>query len=215
MKKKLILFYGDSITDMGRARDNPNPVYVFGHGYVNLVVSELMLKYHNQYNFINQGIGGNKVLDLLNRLDSDCLKYKPDYISILIGVNDVWHGISDPSQIVSEDEFKNSYKKMLDKIFKKLPNVKVMLLEPFFLKGAGTKDNFSQFKKVFKFAKIVKELSKEYGLIFVPLQKEFDKEEKKCSNNSFLLYDGVHPNMGGAELIAKNYIKGFNKLIKK
>ena len=84
-----ILFYGDSITDMGRNRnDAPGTVYSYGVGYTNFVVGELKYAAPEKYELINRGISGNKVVDLYARLKADVWNHSPDVLSILIGVND-------------------------------------------------------------------------------------------------------------------------------
>ena len=85
---KRILFQGDSITDCGRARDNNTHV---GTGYAVLVKSQLGFENPGEYEFYNKGISGNRIVDLYARIKADIINLSPDYISILIGVNDVWH----------------------------------------------------------------------------------------------------------------------------
>ena len=90
-----ILFYGDSITDMNRFRDHEDgTVYSYGVGYPNFIVGELSYEEPTKYQFINRGISGNRIVDLYARVKIDAWNHKPDVLSILIGVNDVWHEIS-------------------------------------------------------------------------------------------------------------------------
>ena len=88
-----------------------------------------------------------------------------------------------------------------------------MLLEPFILDGTDTTPKMDQFAVVYEYAKVVKRLAEEYGLIFVPLQKEFDESAKKYGAET-LLYDGVHPSIAGSTLIANEWLKGFQKIQK-
>ena len=88
---KTILFQGDSITDAGRARDNNSNR---GLGYPHLVSARLGMDNPTEYNFINRGISGNRIVDLYARIKADIINLKPDVMSILIGVNDVWHEIA-------------------------------------------------------------------------------------------------------------------------
>ena len=87
-----ILFQGDSITDAGRDYNNDE---LLGRGYALLVSAELGLREPNQHTFINKGISGNRVVDLYARIKRDIINYQPDVMSSLIGVNDVWHELSD------------------------------------------------------------------------------------------------------------------------
>ena len=92
------LFQGDSITDADRNRDNDAS---FGLGYPNLVASELMNKFPGEYEFINKGISGNRIVDLYARIKMDIINLKPDMMSILIGVNDVWHELNDRNGVAA------------------------------------------------------------------------------------------------------------------
>ena len=93
---KRILFQGDSITDCRRDREDEfyKNYYGLGTGYAGVVSGELGASFPGEYEFFNRGIGGNRVTDLYARLKSDILNLSPDYLSILIGVNDVCHEVT-------------------------------------------------------------------------------------------------------------------------
>lgn len=208
-----ILLVGDSITDMGRDR-NSGDQYPFAHGfgYPFIVNSRLCEKDVLNYTLINRGISGNRIVDVYARVKSDIWNIAPDVMSILIGVNDVWHEIEQKNG-VEIDRFEKVYRMLIEDTKKALPNVKIMLLEPFVLKGVSTTEKFDQFLQVFEYAKVVKKLAEEYGLIFVPLQEEFDRQAKDVGEET-LLYDGVHPTIAGSTLIANEWLKGFAKIEK-
>ncbi len=208
-----ILLVGDSITDMGRDR-NSGDQYPFAHGfgYPFIVNSRLCEKDVLNYTLINRGISGNRIVDVYARAKSDIWNIAPDVMSILIGVNDVWHEIEQKNG-VEIDRFERVYRMLIEDTKKALPNVKIMLLEPFVLKGVSTTEKFDQFLQVFEYAKVVKKLAEEYGLIFVPLQEEFDRQAKDVGEET-LLYDGVHPTIAGSTLIANEWLKGFAKIEK-
>ena len=86
-----ILFFGDSITDAGRNREAPESISGLGVGFVRVVADRLIGKTANKYEILNRGNSGNRIVDLYSRIKMDCWNYAPDVISILIGVNDVWH----------------------------------------------------------------------------------------------------------------------------
>jgi len=207
-----ILFYGDSITDMGRYRDHSNDPFAYGHGYVFLATKELHERNYAKYQIINKGISGNRLIDLLDRYNDDLKPFNPDIVSILIGVNDVWHGIYDKTKKVSLKTFEEQYRLLINKIKTDFPNAKIIVCEPFILKGQATIDKWDEFTKVYKNARIVKRLAKEFNLPIVLLQKAFEKEADKIGVEP-LLYDGVHPNVLGANLIAKKWLKVFYKQI--
>ena len=98
---KRILFQGDSITDCGRSRDNDG---YKGHGYPRIVMWKLNLDFPGEYKIFNRGVSGNRITDLYTRIKSDIINVKPDYLSILIGINDVWHEI-DYNNGVSAQKF--------------------------------------------------------------------------------------------------------------
>lgn len=205
-----ILFYGDSITDMNRSRTVDKEAYGYGVGYVQHLAGELIYKDANKYEIIDRGISGNRIVDLYARIKADVWNHNPDVLSILIGINDVWHEI-EHSNGVELDRFDRIYHMLIDDTLKVLPNLKIMLLEPFVLEGTRTKEKMDQFSAVYDYAKVVKKIAEDYNLVFVPLQEAFNSKAKESSPVHFL-YDGVHPDAAGARLIANEWLKGFSKI---
>ena len=202
---KTILFQGDSITDVKRLRDDPSSL---GQGYPNMVSGHLGLQHPGKYNFINRGIGGNRIVDLYARMKCDIVNLKPDYLSILIGVNDVWHEKSKGNG-VSAPKFKKVYGMMLEELKEEFPEIKIILLEPFVLPGTATEDAFEWFKsEVDLRAKAVKELAEEFNLPFIPLQEDLDKLTE-VAPAEYWLKDGVHPTVFFHQHIAKKWIDTF------
>jgi lysophospholipase L1-like esterase len=95
---KKVLFLGDSITDAQRSYQEDEHHYI-GQGYTEMVAGKLALEHPGMYEFTNKGISGNRIVDLYARIKKDCWNLKPDYISILIGVNDVWHELEDENGV--------------------------------------------------------------------------------------------------------------------
>ena len=108
----LILFQGDSITDAGRDREKDDRM---GRGYATLVAAELGFKYAPEYTFLNRGIGGNRSVDVYARIKKDIINLKPDYLSVLMGVNDVWHEIAFNNGVDGK-KFGKIYEMMLTEI---------------------------------------------------------------------------------------------------
>lgn len=203
-----ILFQGDSITDAGRSRTDDNNR---GLGYPHLVTAQLGYENPGVYEFINRGISGNRSIDLCARVKEDFINVEPDYISILIGVNDVWHEISSKNG-VSGEKFERNLTMLLDEIFEALPNVKIMMLEPFVLKGTATENAWDEFNsEVALRAEAVKRLCEKYNMKFISLQDKFDEACKKAPE-SYWAADGVHPTPYGHELIANAWIEAFNEI---
>ena len=206
-----IVFFGDSITDMGRDYKVDYHPTGYGAGYVNNIASELMFEKPGKYDIINRGISGNRVIDLYARIKSDLWNLNPDVISILIGVNDVWHEIFCKNG-VDIVRFEKIYRMIIEDTLKVLPNIKFILVEPFVLLGCETKDNIDEFNEVRNYAKVVEALAKEYNLSFVPLQDKFDDLANKYGGRSYLV-DGVHPDVAGAKLITNEWLKVFKREI--
>ena len=209
---KIVLF-GDSITDMCRNREaDCKSVHSLGAGYPFLVASGLSKKDPFGYELFNRGISGNRVVDLYARIKADVWNLEPDLLSILIGVNDIWHEL-DYKNGVDVERFEKVYDMLIADTLKKLPNLKIVLLEPFVLKGSATEVYYDEFLKVKEYAKAVKRLAEKYNLYFIPLQKKFDEIAEKYEDTTPFLSDGVHPNIAGATLIAEEWLKFFDKEI--
>ncbi|GAA1807899.1 hypothetical protein GCM10009682_32140 [Luedemannella flava] len=105
-----VLFIGDSITDAGRDRANPDDL---GHGYA-LIAAALFGARHPGHGvrFGNRGIGGDRVRDLRKRWTEDCITLRPDVVSVMIGVNDTWRGF-DSGDVTSTEDYENDYREIL------------------------------------------------------------------------------------------------------
>lgn len=209
-----IVFFGDSITDAGRNRDwqdETDGVNGFGAGYVNAVVSELVLRDADKYVATNAGIGGHRVVDLYARVKKDCWNYQPDVVSILVGVNDLWHELNFQNG-VELDRFETVYRMLIKDTLKALPNVKIMILEPFILRGVSTNEKYDQLLATLEYAKVAKKIAQEFNLPFVALQEQLNKYAEKYGERKVLV-DGIHPAMLGARIIANEWLKVFDEQI--
>lgn len=205
---KTFLFQGDSITDADRRRDNEEHL---GYGYPNIVAAKYLSEHPNEYKFINKGISGNRCVDLYARIKIDLINLKPDYLSVLIGINDVWHEIQSENGVDNE-KLKKILSMLIEEVKEALPDIKIIMLEPFVLKGPATEEAWDTFKsETLLRAQAVKELSEKYKLTFVPLQNKFD-EACKSTDTTYWLADGVHPTAAGHGLIAKELSEAFDKI---
>lgn len=207
-----VLFYGDSITDCGRKYEK---LFDAGKGYAAFVKSELTYKYPMQYEFINKGISGNRVVDLYAREKVDLINLEPDYVSILIGVNDVWHEV-DLKNGVDAKRFEDVYIMLIEDIKAALPKTKIFIMEPFCLKGTatGSEDNETRWE-TFKTetpirAAAARRVAEKFGLPFIELQKVINEAAKQTAEN-YVLGDGVHPTVYGHTIIAKEWIRCFEQ----
>ena len=205
---KRILFQGDSITDAGRDREKD---YKLGCGYPLLVEAALGLTAPGEYDFLNRGISGNRIVDLYARIKRDLINLAPDVLSILIGVNDVWHEIGSQNGVDAEKYYK-IYCMLIEEIRAALPEIKIMILEPFVLNGPATEEHLDEFvSEVALRAQMAKKVAEKYDLTFVPLQEGFDELSKKAPS-TYWLRDGVHPTPKGHEYIKTQWLKAFESL---
>lgn len=203
-----ILFQGDSITDAGRIYDD---IASMGTGYPLLVKSELGYE-DPMLEFVNKGISGNRIVDLYARIKADIINIKPDYMSILIGVNDVWHELFGNG--VCAEKFYKIYDMLIEEIKAELPNTTIVIFGPYVLKGSATEEYWDMFyTEVPKRAKKAELIAEKYGLKYVSLQDKFDEAAKKAPND-YWLFDGVHPTPMGHQIIKNEWIKAFKELNK-
>ena len=204
-----ILFQGDSITDAIRSRELEE---YMGSGYATMVAGELGCKYPGECEFVNRGISGNRIVDIYARIKCDIINLKPDVMSLLIGVNDVWHETGDSPNGVDADKFYKVYDMLIDEIKTSLPNIKIMILEPFCLLCDGIKDNWNYFStEIPKRAEMAKKIAEKHNLKFVPIQQKLD-DACKNAPSTYWLRDGVHPTAPGHNLIKSEWLKAFEEM---
>ena len=213
---KLILFQGDSITDVGRARDNNENV---GRGYPHLLKAALNLREPQKYAIINKGISGNRIVDVYARIKADIINQAPDFMSLLIGVNDVWHEFSYKNG-VDEAKFEKIYSMLIEEIREALPDIKILVMEPFALPASATQgelpDGSSKYDafraETEKRAAAAKRVAEKYSLRFLPLQKLLD-DAAASTTPEYWLSDGVHPTEAGHALIAREWLNAFDNMM--
>ena len=220
--KKRIVFWGDSITDSLRdyqmERDTTGYSRITGSGYVRLIEATLGFDYPQQYEVLNRGISGDRIVDLYARIKKDVINLKPDVISILVGINDVGHEIAHGNGVDAE-KFEMVYGLIIQEIQKALPDVKIMILEPFVLPGSCTENKddrpnrWELFSSETKLRRLAAErIARKYDLTFVPLQEAFDQANATVSEKDYWLGDGVHPRACGHELIKRKWLEAFRNL---
>jgi lysophospholipase L1-like esterase len=207
VKEQVILFQGDSITDSGRNREDTgfNTARNLGSGYPMLAGATILNKYEAlDLKIYNKGISGNKVFQLAERWDKDCLELKPDVLSILIGVNDIWHKLNGTYDGTAEI-YRNDYIALLERTMKALPGVKLIICEPFAVKGVKAVDD-KWYPEFFDYQKAAKDIARQLRATFIPFQSVFDEAQKRAPG-SYWTGDGVHPTLAGAQLMAKAWMK--------
>lgn len=202
---KTFLFQGDSITDANRDDENEDN-FGLGCGYALLLAAEIERHCKGKIKFINRGVSGDRITDVYARIKEDIINLSPDYISILIGVNDVSHELTMNCGLTPE-KFRKIYEMLIEEIKESLPKVEIIVLEPFVLKGSATEKLWDKFNaEVRKLAEISAQVAEKYNLHFVPLQSEFD-EVCVDGDTRYWSVDGIHPTSAGHQIIKEELQK--------
>ena len=207
MKKVRLLFQGDSITDAGRDKRN---YYDLGNGYPKY--SAELLKESNpeiNFEFINLGISGNRTGQLFDRLYSDAITLQPDVISILIGINDIWHRRQWTYIATTNEQIELNYREIL-KNLKAKTNAKIVMLAPFVLDAADKAVIKDELAEVLC---IIRKLADEFADAYIPLDELFKEAMATQPEPLYYSNDGIHPNENGARFISEIYTRTINKLL--
>ena len=206
-KGMTILFQGDSITDarrQNRESPKPNDQISMGNGYASMATSALLASRPNlNLTIFNRGISGNKVHQLDARWQRDCLDHKPDILSILIGVNDIWHGLQGKYDGTVQ-RYEDDYMALLERTRKALPNVQLVICEPFVLKCGAVQENW--FPEFDRYRASARKVSDTFSTAFVPFQEMFD-EAIKYAPPQHWAGDGVHPTPNGSALMTDFWLQ--------
>lgn len=202
---KKFLFQGDSITDANR-EDDDRANFGLGTGYPLLVAADFLKNRKGDFCFFNRGVSGDRVTDIYARIKEDIINLKPDYMSILVGVNDVAHELTMQCG-VDEEKYEKIYGMIIEEVKNAFPDIKIIILEPFVLNGTATQEKWSQFSsEVKKRADAAKRVADKYDLSFVPLQNLFD-DVSADGNTEYWSADGVHPTSAGHQIIKEELVK--------
>ncbi len=199
-----ILFQGDSITDASRDRSD---CHNMGWGYCLYASQAISARHPGEcFEFINMAIGGNRTEDLVARWQTDCIDFKPDVVSVMIGVNDTWHHAEDRSWI-PDREFEKNYRNILERT-KNETGAKIIMLEQFLL-DVPDKAYFRE--DLDPKLQITRRLAREYADILIPIDGAFAAASVEAVPESWAA-DGVHPTDAGARLIGRMYADAFDRL---
>lgn len=203
----VVLFQGDSITDAGRdkKKEVPNNAAAFGNGYAFIAASSLLRENPGKNLTIhNRGISGNKVFQLAERWQKDCIDLKPNVLSILIGVNDYWHK-RNGNYNGTVEVYENDYRKLVQQTRDIFPDIKLVICQPFAVTKTSAVDD-SWMAPLSEYQKVVKKIAVEFKAVWVPFQEVFD-EAVKYAPPVYWTADGVHPAMPGAQLMAEAWLR--------
>ncbi len=207
MKKLTVLFQGDSITDMDRDRSN---IRNMGNGYPLFAASNFRAANPKfPVDFLDLGISGNRVSDLRDRWQSDCLDLHPDVLSVLIGINDTWRRYD--SNLISEpEEFERIYRSLLEDARRENPNLKIIIMEPFVLHTSEERASWREDLDPRIMA--VRRVAKDYADAYIPLDGIMNAAAIDTCPEQWAA-DGVHPTPDGAALIASHWLDAFEKVL--
>lgn len=200
-----LLFIGDSVTDAGRKRPVAEGLFdPLGSGYVAMVNTLLNASYPDRpVRVVNTGNSGDTVRRLKARWQSDVLDLKPDWLSVMIGINDVWRQFDMPlfpEEAVQPEE----YEKTLDELVGTTkPILKgLVLMTPYFIEPQATD---AMRARMDQYGKAVLAVAKRHGVIAVDTQAAFDRALKH-QHSSAISWDRVHPNSVGHMILARAFL---------
>ncbi|MGG7621443.1 SGNH/GDSL hydrolase family protein [Bacillus coreaensis] len=201
-----LLFIGDSVTDCERVKPEGEGLFqALGKGYVSYVDALLQAVYPEfGIRVVNKGINGNTVRDLKNRWQEDVMNQKPDWLSIMIGINDVWRQFDTPF-IKEWHVYLDEYEDTLRKLVKETkPFVKGMvLMTPFYIES-NELDQMRQ--SMDQYGLVVKKIAEEEGCLFIDTQAAFNAVLKDLYSAT-LAWDRVHPTAAGHMVLARTFLK--------
>ena len=205
-KGQKLLLIGDSITDAGRAQPVAEGLFdPLGRGYVTQLEALISSTYPERgIRVVNVGSSGHNVLNLKERWERDVINLKPDWLSICIGVNDVWRQFDIPRQKEAH-VLPDVYAATLEELVKQTrPKLKgLIMMTPFYIE-ANKKDAMRA--RMDEYGLIVKKIAGKYGAVFVDVQAAFD-EALKHQHSAALAWDRIHPNQTGHMIIARAFLK--------
>jgi len=197
-----IVFIGDSITDAGRLQRAYRP---FGNGYVNFTANYLRAKYPRlNFRIINTGINGNTIRDLERRWERDCLSHRPDVLSVLIGINDMWrlHTAGREKQGVKLQEYESTYRRLLTAV-RRQGDCQFVLAEPFMFCDNAQDE---MFRRLPAYINAVHNLAEQFDAVLVPLQSAIDEKIKTVASDKWS-DDMVHPYQWAHAWISQRWIE--------
>lgn len=211
--KKTIVFVGDSITDCGCYNPVNRTRTGMGTGYAMMAMAKLDYEEPEKYRIYNRGVSGDRIVDIYARIKKDILNLKPDYISIFVGINDVWHELLEQNG-VSVEKYERIYKMLVEEILQELPDVKMAIFEPYVLPGSSTKNTEEQPQRweifsseVAERAKAARRVAEAFNLPFVPIQEKFSALND--AHPGYWTTDGVHPTRAGHEFLKRQWLSWF------
>lgn len=205
-KNSKFLLFGDSVTDMNRLPEGEGLFEAIGVGYPADLNSLLTVNYPD-YNIrvINKGVNGNTSRDLVSRFDTDVLPYRPECLSILIGINDVWRQFD--SRLMTESAVSpEEYEANLENIIERSKDFvkQLILITPYYMEPLK-EDRMRA--RMDEYGAIVEKLAHKHGALFIDMQKAWDHLFTDTElHSSSIAWDRIHPNSQGAMYMARTIL---------
>ena len=198
-----IVFIGDSITDAGR-RDVAPPL---GGGYVGIVAGFLAAQYpEHRLAVVNRGIGGDTVRELAARWDTDAIGTAPDWLSVMIGINDIWHNFgSQPARAVPLAEYATTLRTLLRQAVDRT-GCRLIVAEPYIIEPDRADP---QRAATDRYCLVAREIAAEFGAVNVRTQDAFDEVLRSTAPADWA-DDRIHPNRPGHAVIAQAFLRALN-----
>lgn len=192
----IIIFLGDSITDAGRKQTENQ----LGSGYVNIFSENL--KDAGEWQIVNRGVDGYVVEKVASALHNDCISLRPDYVSILVGINDIGMiadaDVSEEEKLYMLEDSIRSYHEMLFDLSRET-SARVITLEPFIFPEGGRYENWVPWQK--KMSKNIRKLARNYGAYFIPLQEPMNQKIQELGHQT-ITSDCIHLTSLGQQILA-------------
>ncbi|MBC2606136.1 SGNH/GDSL hydrolase family protein [Pelagicoccus albus] len=200
-----LLFIGDSITDSGRERKSHASPWEdpggLGFGYVEFVNAMLQSRWpERKIRVLNRGLGGNTIRDLAGRWKRDVLDLRPDWLSIKIGINDVWRQFDSPRSPhvhVLPEEFQATYRQLLEATRDRLKGL--IIISPYHIES----DRHDPMRRrMDEYRKMTQTIASEFDAIYVDSQLEMDRLMEHIAPQ-LIAEDKIHPNSIGHMALAQ------------
>lgn len=206
--RQTVLFTGDSITDMGR-RNNFVPL---GNGYAQMAVDLIAARYPaHGCTFINTGISGHCAHHLFNRWSDDVIRHQPDWVSLMIGINDVHKWLNKATDVkASPDEYACFCDSILHRV-RKETKAQIILIDPFYISTDRAEGSFRRLvlENLPAYIKVIRNLARKYKTRHVPMHDIFQQQLKYAAPDRFCP-EPVHPNFSGHLLMAHHWLKAMD-----
>jgi lysophospholipase L1-like esterase len=182
-----------------------------GNGYPKYA-AKLIAEAHPELDieFINLGISGNRTDQLFDRMSKDLIDLKPDIVSILIGINDIWHRYGNERVMTTDEQIEVNYRAILERI-RRETDAKIVMLTPYIL---DCEDKVQTRADLPPLQAIVRKLAEEYADVLIPLDEQFEEALKTQPEPHYYSGDAVHPNQNGAAFIGARYAEAIEPLLK-